>query len=343
MQGKKPTLKSIAQHLGVSTATVSNAFNRPSQLSASLREMILSESRKLGYSGPSMAARSLRTGKTGVIGLLLSDELAYYFTDPVATLFLTGISNTLDEQHVNMLLLPTNEANYRNTQVHTIPDSFIIYGRPKDPVVLELITRQQKPVITVDFTVPDYPSLHVDNENAAYEIAKHAIRSAEDKVLIMGLRLEPSTALSLANLNNLYTGDESVSRLRFDGYKRALDELNMPLSHQQVWQIHELEEMSLKTMLRGALTDKKRADVLLCMSDKIALAALEVARELNISMPEDIRIVGFDGIPSAEEAGLTTVQQPLLEKGQDAAKMALGLLAYESVVMETQLVVRSSS
>ncbi len=340
---KKPTLKSIADHLGVSTATVSNAFNRPNQLSKTLRDSILEESKKLGYSGPSMAARSLRTGKTGVIGVLLADSLAYNFSDPVASAFLAGVAGTLDDMHVNMLLLPTNRENYTNTQVQTIPDSFIIYGKPKDSEVLDLISQQMKPVVTVDFSVPDLPSIHVDNEQAAYNIAKHALHGPEDNVLILGLRLEPSRALCIADLNRLYSREESVSRRRFDGYQRALEEAGITLSNQQIWQIHSLEEMSLTTMLRGALTAPTPVDVLLCMSDKIALAALQVANELKIKIPEELRIVGFDGIPAAQAAGLTTIQQPFTAKGQEAAKMVLGLMSYESIELRSELKIRSSS
>ncbi|MCG9627037.1 LacI family DNA-binding transcriptional regulator [Vibrio mediterranei] len=339
MERKKPTLKTVAAHLGVSTATVSNAFNRPNQLSKALRENILLECEKLGYTGPSITARSLRTGKTGVIGVLLADNLAYNFTDPVATQFLAGISKTLDESHVNMLLLPSSSDNYQNTQVETIPDSFIVYGKPVDSSIINLILRQHKPVVAVDFALPDIPSVNVDNRKASYDIAMHAIHSSDDNVLILGLRLEPSTSLSLANLDNLYTSEESVSRCRFEGYKKALEENGIPLSFENVWQIHDLDETTLKTMLRGTLTAPKRVDVLLCMSDKIALAALEVAREINI----DIRIVGFDGIPKAAEAGLTTIQQPIENKGRIAAKMALGQLPYESIQLDTELIIRTSS
>jgi DNA-binding LacI/PurR family transcriptional regulator len=343
MLRKKATLKSIADHVGVSTATVSNAFNRPTQLSKTLRDSILEESKKLGYSGPSMAARSLRTGKTGVIGVLLADNLAYNFVDPVASQFLAGVATTLDDMHVNLLLLPTNRENYINTQVHTIPDSFIIYGKPRDNNVLQLILEQQKPVVTVDFTIPNLPTIYINNEQAAYEVAKHALRSADDNVLILGLRLEASPALSLANLDRLYSSEESVSRCRFDGYQRALLEMGIDVAHQQVWQLHHIEDMTLNTMLRGALTAPTRADVLLCMSDKIALSALNIARELNLKLPEELRIVGFDGIPAAEAAGLTTIQQPLIEKGQEAAKMALGLLPYQSRELDTKLIARASS
>ncbi|MCJ2376107.1 LacI family DNA-binding transcriptional regulator [Vibrio sp. ZSDZ34] len=340
---KKPTLKTVAAHLGVSTATVSNAFNRPTQLSKSLREKILAECEMLGYSGPSITARSLRTGKTGVIGVLLADCLAYSFTDPVATLFLGGISDTLDEAHVNMLLLPSNKENYQNTQVESIPDSFIVYGKPADSSVIEFIQRQHKPIVTVDFLLDDCPSINIDNQRASYDIAMHAIESKHDNVLILGLRLEPSASLSLANMDNLYNCNESISRCRFDGYVQALKERDIPLNPDNVWQIHDLDVSTLKTMLRGALTAPKKVDVLLCMSDKIALAAMEVAHELNIELSNSLKIVGFDGIPKSQEAGLTTVEQPIFQKGQVAARMALGQIPYESIELDTQLIIRSSS
>ncbi|MFC5080569.1 HTH-type transcriptional repressor CytR [Vibrio thalassae] len=339
MERKKPNLKAVAARLGVSTATVSNAFNRPSQLSKALRERVLNECKELGYTGPSITARSLRTGKTGIIGVLLADSLAHSFTDSVATKFLSGISRTLDDSHVNMLLLPSNRENYQSTQVETIPDSFIVYGKPVDSGVIDLITRQHKPVVSVDFSLPDVPSINIDNIKASYEIAKHAIHSSEDNVLILALRLEPSTSLALTNLDNLYSIEESVSRCRFEGYKQALCGNGIELDFENIWQIHDLDEGILKTMLRGALTGPKPIDVLLCMSDKIALAALEVVRETNVT----VRIVGFDDIPQAEEQGLTTIRQPIEDKGRIAAKIALGQLPYESIQLDTKLIIRSSS
>ncbi len=340
---KKPTLKIVAAKLGVSTATVSNAFNRPDQLSAALRDKILHQCDELGYTGPSLTARSLRTGKTGVIGVLLADSLSFNFTDPVATEFLAGISQTLDAQHVNMLLLPSNAENYQSTQVETIPDCFIVYGRPVDSSIIERIQRQGKPLITVDFTLENTPSVGIDNKKAAYDIACHALKDSRHKTLILGLRLEPSLSLSLANFDSLYTSDESISRCRFEGYREALAEIGHELTTQDVWQIHHLEPESLKTILRGALTAPDHVDVLLCMSDKIALAALDIAHELKLTIPDELKIVGFDGIPEAKEKGLTTISQPLSEKGKVAAQMALNLIPYESVELPFQLVNRHSS
>ena len=88
MKNKKVwTLKSIANEIGVSNATVSNAFNRPDQLSKKRREEILASCQKLGYSGPNKAAQSLRSGKFNIVALVLPDSVEYMITDPVASDF----------------------------------------------------------------------------------------------------------------------------------------------------------------------------------------------------------------------------------------------------------------
>ena len=82
------TLQTIADQVGVSRMTVSNAFSRPDQLSADLRERMLAVADELGYAGPDPAARALASGTTGAMGVLLSDALTWAFTDDVAMAFL---------------------------------------------------------------------------------------------------------------------------------------------------------------------------------------------------------------------------------------------------------------
>lgn len=340
---KKLTLKDIAIQLGVSTATISNAFNRPDQLSPQRRDQILAKCKEIGYTGPSLTARSLRTGKTGVLGVLLANNLEYNFSDPVATEFLAGIAEALDQQHVNMLLLPSCAENYLNTQVDSIPDSFIIYGKPMDDGIVQRLTQRNKPIVTVDFNLDDFPSIHVDNQQACYEIAQHVLSSASDRVLILGFRLQDSRSISIADPTQLYSAHESISRLRLEGYKQALLENNIQLKNKHIWQIHQLDDHALELVLRGALTDKKPPTVLLCMSDRIAISALKVARNLGIDVPNNLKIVGFDGIKQAKEHGLTTIEQPSAEKGRLAAQMALGIQPYQSVQLDTKIKYRTSS
>ena len=107
------TLQTIADRLGVSRMTVSNAFSRPDQLSAELRERILAEARELGYVGPDPAARALARGTTGAIGVLLTDSLPYAFTDEVSVGFLGAVVDGLAPTGLALTLLTAGRARRR--------------------------------------------------------------------------------------------------------------------------------------------------------------------------------------------------------------------------------------
>src|SRR5664279_4407756 len=99
---ERVTLQTIADRLGVSRMTVSNAFSRPDQLSVALRGRILATAEGLGYAGPDPAARALARGSSGAIGVLLTDSLSYAFTDAVATRFLGRVAAELESVGVAM-------------------------------------------------------------------------------------------------------------------------------------------------------------------------------------------------------------------------------------------------
>ena len=102
------TLQTIADRLGISRMTVSNAFSRPDQLSDGLRRRILAAADELGYVGPDPAARALARGSSGAVGILLTDSLKYAFTDEVATNFLGAVADELAPSGRALTLLSTN-------------------------------------------------------------------------------------------------------------------------------------------------------------------------------------------------------------------------------------------
>ena len=105
----KVTLQDIADAVGVSRMTVSNAFNRPQKLSTSLRATILDTATELGYAGPDPSARALARGRSGTVGLLLTDSLGEAFRDPVSTEFLVAVGDALAAQPLlwNRTVTPT--------------------------------------------------------------------------------------------------------------------------------------------------------------------------------------------------------------------------------------------
>src|SRR5439155_18742171 len=92
------TLSDVAERVGVSRTTVSNAYNRPNQLSPALRDRILLAAAEIGYAGPNPIARGLRRGTTNTVGLVFDNPLTYAFTDPAAVLFLSGVAAGCEER-----------------------------------------------------------------------------------------------------------------------------------------------------------------------------------------------------------------------------------------------------
>ncbi|MGJ8693724.1 MAG: LacI family DNA-binding transcriptional regulator [Thalassotalea sp.] len=315
------TLKSVAQELGVSNATVSNAFNRPDQLSQKRREDILASCKLLGYSGPNKAAQSLRKGLFNIVALVLPDNVEYMITDPVAVDFVKGVSQVLEKNKVNLLLFSGMSDNIN--AVADFVDGFICYGSPRNPELIEQLKTTTKKVVTADFDIDRKASVGINNELAAYDIAKLAINSKADDIAIIGLRLLDSDltcrVYELPEPNNLC----SISRQRLTGYKRAIEESGVELRADRVWNIPQSNHHFAMIAVKEALTSTPRPNVLLCMSDVIALAAIKEIHQMGLNIPEDIRVVGFDGIGEALRStpAITTVHQNSEEKGIKAAEL----------------------
>lgn len=315
------TLKSIANEIGVSNATVSNAFNRPDQLSKKRREEILASCKKLGYSGPNKAAQSLRSGKFNIVALVLPDSVEYMITDPVASDFVKGVSSVLEKSKVNLLLFSGISDNINS--VADFVDGFICYGSPRNTELIEQLRTTTKKVVTVDFDIDRKASVGVDNEHAAYEIAKLAINSQDDDVAILGLRLlDSNLTCRVYDLPNS-ASQFSIAHQRLSGYNKAMNELNVNLRADRVWNIPENKHPFALIAAREALTTVPRPNVLLCMSDLIALAALKEINAMGLKIPEDVRVVGFDGIDEALRStpSITTVHQNNVKKGMKAAEL----------------------
>ena len=151
---RRVTLKDIARALKVSPATVSNAYNRPDQLSPGLRARILDTARTLGYSGPDPLASSLRRGRAGAAGVVYDATLSYAFADPAASLFLGGLARTLEEQSLGLLLIPSphtpshpnpaSRTDLNSAGLHrTVPNTAATNATETAPKIIPAVTRVQ--------------------------------------------------------------------------------------------------------------------------------------------------------------------------------------------------------
>jgi DNA-binding LacI/PurR family transcriptional regulator len=319
---KKLTLKSVAQELGVSTATISNAFNNPTQLSKTRRVEILSRCKELGYTGPNKAARSLRRGKTGIIALVLADSIPYIVNDEVASTFISGVSQTLENRQQQLLLVSGASDNLNN--VNDFVDGYLCYGPPRNAELINDLRKTTKPVVTVDFNIDEFPSVNIDNDEACYQIAKRTLR-ANDTVAVIGLRLIDTPLTCRIYDVPMLDPKTSVTRRRLLGYEKAFAEEGVNFNYEQLWSIPENIEAFAVRAAKEVLSNQPRPTIVYCMSDLIAVYFIREAMDMGLRVPEDIRVVGFDGTREGQrfQPNLTTVVQNSDSKGEQAALMLM--------------------
>ena len=320
------TLKAVATHLGVSTATVSNAFNRPDQLSSQLREEILTAARALGYDGPSRQGRTLRTGRTGIIGVMLSDGLGYSLGDRVAGDFLGGIAEVLDARGYHLLLLTDSSRTERQAaSLNGVADGYLIYGSSPEEETMALLRHQQQPLVTVDIRLPGLSSVLIDHRSAALTIARHALAGGARRPAIVALRMTLDASEGRLERPSRWSQPNAVATERLAGFDQALEEAGHDPGQVPLWNVAGNTFEAAAPVIETLLAED-RPDLLLCMSDRLALTALSLAEQRGISVPDELKLTGFDGIAEGQHRRpmLTTVYQDSYAKGVTAARLVTG-------------------
>ena len=169
------TLATVAEALGVSTMTVSNAYNRPEKLSPELRERILAKADELGYAGPNALARSLRRGRTGVLGVVLGEALTYAFEDPATVEFFRGLASA----GIALQLVPaTGGEDDAALVLDAAVDAFVLYALPDGHPLVEAVLRRRLPVVVQSGPqLEGHPFVAIDERAAAAAAADAPARA----------------------------------------------------------------------------------------------------------------------------------------------------------------------
>lgn len=341
-RGRRITLKEVADKLGVSSATISNAFNRPSQLSLELREDILQSCKQIGYKGPKVEARQLRARKTKVIAIMLSDGLSDSLIDSDARQVLQGVCQVFDNTDYNVLLVPSSRSELKRLSgLEQFTEGFIIYGNP-DKYCLQELMYYRKTIVAIDFMLEKYPSININQYRAAYTSAKMAFAHHPHNTVVLGLQISAQAETKTADQLDLIKAAQSNMAMRLAGYQGAAMDNGYALNRSNIWNIPENSHFLAYETAKYVLTRKQPPDLLLCMSDRIALSALQAAADLGISIPNDLLVTGFGNVEAAVAASLTTVSDPNIEKGRAAAKMILGRREEKSLILKSPLFIRKT-
>ena len=326
------TLAQVADEVGVSVMTVSNVLNGRPGASEATRKRIKKVADRLGYT-PNSAARNLKGGHTGLIGVVTLDLTTQYALEIVR-----GIADELADAELEVLISASYQDAIREYDrvdflSRGVVDGIVLVAPVLADRTIQLLKERGRPFIVVDPRQLDVkvPRVVVDNYGGMREAAQHLIDLGHKKIAF--LRGAP---------------DFESSATRYSGFVDAMKLAGLDTSAKLVAECDFTYAFGFKAATQ--IIKKEHPTAIVCGADVLALGAVDAARALGLSIPDDMSVIGFDDLPQATHSfpGLTTVRQPLHDMGQVAARALLGQIdgtapLMERMQMPTSLVVRGTT
>lgn len=344
---KRPiTLSDIARAAKVSLGTASNAFNRPDSVRPALKARVEAAAQQLGYAGPDPRGRLLMGAKANAIGFVPASEISVFgmLQNAFSRRLLSGIAAECDARSCNLLIISGTEDRKDWAIRNAVVDGFIL-GHSSEVDIVS-VRRRKVPFVVLDVDAgPHVHSISIEAYKGARIAVEHLLALGHRRFAIQAVMRKPGQSVFYpAGENRQRESSYPIDRAKLAGYGDGLRTAGLSLDQVPIVESHttaENSEEGAKLLCERA----PNATAILAMSDTIALAMLKVAKWRGLRVPEDISVIGFDDIPEAAEAspGLTTIAQPLIEKGRLATRMILENAPPTQVVLPVHLVIRGST
>ncbi|NYE37730.1 DNA-binding LacI/PurR family transcriptional regulator [Nocardioides cavernae] len=292
---RAPTMADVAATAGVSLSTASLAFSGNKPVSAATRERVLSAAAQLGYTGPNPLARNLRQGRSGVVGIAVG-PLSTAFRDPAALPMLDAVSQVLEREGLGLLLMGEGDEHA------ALPLDAVIYdicGRETWDAYADLAARDVPVVVVEGPSWPGSTFIDIEHHAGATALARHLHDLGHRRVATVTLAPSHPQREREAGLREVFPDAAVVGACESD--LTAAQELVGP------WLDHG-----------------PGATAVVCQSDVQAAGVVLEARRRGLDVPGDLSVAGFDGVATPWlDLELTTVVQPLAEKGRAVARAVL--------------------
>lgn len=336
-QKPEVTIHDIAKKLNIAASTVSRALKDNPLISEATREKIKKAADEMGYR-PNVMAANFRTKRTNTIGVIVPLINRHFFSAVIS-----GIEDVAYQQGFAVTISQSNDNFVKEDKIaHTLfanrVDGLIlsIGMETKTTEHLRLFSDRNIPLVFFDRVVDeiDAHKIVVDDFGAAYKATQHLIDKGRKQIAHIGGPL---------NLK--------IYKNREDGYFKALADSGLSADKNFVVN-NSLTRADGVNAIKKLLQNKTKPDAIFCANDTTALSAIMYLKEQGINVPQDIAIVGYSNEPFSEVVtpSISTIKQPGFEIGQKAAELIINQIlnkekkiAYETIMMPTQLIVRESS
>lgn len=321
----RPTIYSLAKQLQVSPSTVSRAFSDPTKVRRELRDRILSAAQQAGYR-PHNAARTLSTGKSGLIGVLVPDV-----TNPFFPSLLAGLLKSARRREIELLFIDSAETSESEerlvSRIQGQVDAFIL-ASPRSPVEELVRAIGNKPVVCINRIVSGITSTYVDDDDAILAAVGHLRMLQHARLALIGGPRNSWTAQRRTAAAVSATASMGIELVELGNFPATFD----------------------GGLQAAPVLARSGATAVLAFDDLIAFGVIAGLAAMGLTVPDDISVIGCDDVPFASmmTPSLTTIAAPVREITDAAVDLVFDLLedsAREAAVvpLRSTLVVRGTT
>jgi DNA-binding LacI/PurR family transcriptional regulator len=335
MSNAQITIKDLARKLHISVSTVSRALRNASDINPETKQAVLALARQLNYE-PNLMAQGMVKGKTKMIGIILPFIHSNYFSEA-----LSGMTETANEFGYHLLFCQSNEEVSQEIKsvkklIACRVDGLLISVSKdtKDTTELEKVRKMGIPIVMFDRTLPGFPcnKVIVDEYEGAFKAVEHLIKKGCKRIAHLA--------------GPVHT---SVSTNRMKGYIDAMKKHNLAVNEKLIVRCNAFEDDALQG-IKKIMQSRPHPDGIFFINDLSAIVAMGFLRKKGFQIPEQIKVVGFNGDPvsSMVEPALTTVIQPGYEVGKLGMRILIDEIdspatQFQQIRLRTQLIIRASS
>ncbi len=304
------SIKDIAKKCNVSVATVSKALNDKEDISAAMKQKIRKAAAEMGYA-VNVSARALKTNRTYNIGVLFADDRAgfahEYFSLILESLQREAESSGYDITFINRKIAGQETTYLKHVKYRNLDGVVIMTANFKNDEILELVS-SNVPVVVIDHIYKNVPTVLSDNSIGMEEIVRYAYEMGHRRIAY------------------IYGDPTDVTVERVGAFRRTCARLGIytPEEHIVPSGYHDIR--SCYKMTKKVLGTDQRPTLLIFPDDYSTIGGMEAINELGLSIPNDISIIGYDGINMAKIMKLTTYEQNTSALGRTAARKLIDLI-----------------
>ncbi len=311
--GKKvPTIFDVAALAGVSISTVSRVINNPEKVNLNTRQKVYGAIDKLGFV-PQAEARARALKLKGRIGVITP-----FFTAPSFVQRLRGIAATLSKENYDLIIYTVDSNNRLQSYLSSLPltgnlDGLLIMSLPVAESDVKRLIEHNLPTVLIEFPHPLLNSVEINDVEGGKMAAEYLIKKGHKRIAFLGDTDLPEYSIHPVSL-------------RLKGFRQAIKVANLDIPEEFV-RLAPYNQEQAQIIAKELLDNPNPPTAVFAATDLQALGVLKAARQLNVKIPEQLAIIGFDDLDMAEYEDLTTIRQHLDESGRIAIEILLSHIA----------------